>query len=48
MTIFVQVICYTGLFTSNNGPTSEESSAFNHEYGSWASEPKASTFAHAY
>ncbi|KAH0809886.1 hypothetical protein GEV33_012903 [Tenebrio molitor] len=42
MTIFVQVICYTGLFTSNNGPTSEESSAFNHEYGSWASEPKAS------
>jgi hypothetical protein len=23
--------------------TSEQSSAFNHEYGNWASEPKAST-----
>jgi hypothetical protein len=23
--------------------TSEQSSAFNHEYGSWASEPKART-----
>jgi hypothetical protein len=42
---------FSYIFFSRNFPfvliaifnPSEQSSAFNHEYGSWASEPKAST-----